>query len=242
MIRHILEPYYGTMIVQNRILEKGNTLKRFAFNLLAFLAMVIMTGCSSLSLVNSWKDPAVATRQYRKLLVVGITENVQRRQIFEEVFASEVSKIGAVGIPSYTIIGAGEKPSRALLENAVRKSGADGVITTRLAGMKENRQGRTGFVVTDRGFTNPAFSGDDIYPNDLFDFYGGSVSYATFEHKAVDVTMSTKMTIETNLFDTGTGRLVWSGTATVTDPKGLITISTELADTVVKAMAKDGLM
>jgi hypothetical protein len=54
--------------------------------------------------------------------------------------------------------------------------------------------------------------------------------------------MSTKMTIETNLFDTGTGRLVWSGTATVTDPKGLITISTELADTVVKAMAKDGLM
>jgi hypothetical protein len=115
------------------------------------------------------------------------------------------------------------------------------VITTRLADIKENRQGRTGFVVTDRGFTNPAFS-DDIFPNDLFDFYGGSVSYATFEHKAVDVTMSTSLTVETNLFDARTGRLVWSGTAIVKDPKGLITLSTELADTVVKAMEKDGLM
>jgi hypothetical protein len=222
-------------------MKKGNTLKTLACILQALLVMTVVTGCSSLSLVNSWKDPAATTGPYRKLLVVGISENVQRRQTFEEVFASEVGKKGAAGIPSYTITGVNAKPSRALLEEAVKKSGADGVITTRLADIKENRQGRTGFVVTDRGFTNPAFS-DDIFPNDLFDFYGGSVSYATFEHKAVDVTMSTSLTVETNLFDARTGRLVWSGTAIVKDPKGLITLSTELADTVVKAMEKDGLM
>jgi len=209
---------------------------------LAIVIMAIMTGCSSLSLVNSWKDPAATTKQYRKLLVVGIAEKMQMRQVFEEVFASEVSKKGANGIASYTLTGVRDKPSRAMLEEAVKKSGADGVITTRLADMKENRQGRTGFVVTDRGFTNPAFSGDDLYPVNLFDFYGGSVSYATFEHKAVDITMSTKVAIETNLFDAATGRLVWSGTTSVTDPKGLITVSRELADTVVKEMVKDGLM
>lgn len=213
-----------------------------AYIFLTILTMYLMTGCSSLSLVNSWKDPAGTTKPYRKLLVVGISENVQRRQTFEEVFASEVGKKGAVGMASYTIIGVNAKPSRALLEEAVNKSGADGVITTRLASMKENRQGRTGFVVTDRGFTNPAFSGDDAFPVDVFDFYGGSVSYATFEHKTVDVTMSTSVTIETNLFDARTGRLVWSGTAVVKDPKGLITLSTELADRVVREMIKDGLL
>jgi hypothetical protein len=222
-------------------MKKGNTVKKIVCIFLALPVIAIMTGCSSLSLVSSWKDPAVTTKHYRKLLVVGIAEKVQMRQTFEEVFASEVSKRGAAGIASYTITGVDAKPSRALLEEAVKKSGADGVITTRLADIKENRQARTGFVVTDRGFTNPAFS-DDIFPNDLFDFYGGSVSYATFEHKAVDVTMSTKVAIETNLFDAGTGRLVWSGTTSVTDPKGLITVSRELADTVVKEMVKDGLM
>ena len=151
-------------------MHKGNTVKTLACILQAILVMTVVTGCSSLSLVNSWKDPAATTRQYRKLLVVGISENVQRRQTFEEVFASEVGKKGAVGIASYTITGVNAKPSRALLEEALRKSGADGVITTRLAGMKENRQGRTGFVVTDRGFTNPAFSGDETFPVDVFDF------------------------------------------------------------------------
>jgi hypothetical protein len=217
-------------------------MKKAVSALLALVVMVVMTGCSSLSLVNSWKDPAGTTKPYRKLLVVGIADKVQMRQTFEEVFASEVSKKGAAGIASYTITGVDAKPSRTLLEEAVKKSGADGVITTRLASIQENRQVRTGFVVTDRGFTNPAFSGDEAFPVDVFDFYGGSVSYAVFEHKAVDITMSKKFGIETNLFDARTGRLVWSGTAIVTDPKGLITVSTELADTVVKEMIKDGLM
>jgi hypothetical protein len=221
---------------------KETTVKKSVHIFLTILTIYLMAGCSSLSLVNSWKDPAGTPKPYRKLLVVGISDNAQRRQTFEEVFASEVGKKGAVGMASYTITGVNAKPSRALLEEAVKKSGADGVITTRLTGMKEKRQARTGFVVTDRGFTNPAFSGDEVSSVDVFDFYGGSVSYAEFEHKTVDVTMSTSVTVETNLFDARTGRLVWSGTAVVKDPKGLITVSTELADMVVKEMIKDGLL
>ena len=209
---------------------------------LAILLMFLVTGCSSVSLLNSWKDPGVTAKQYRKLLVVGVSEKHQVREVFEEVFASEVRAKGLVGIASYTITGGKDKPSRGSLEEAVRKSGADAVITTRLVSIKEDKDVRTGFVMTDRGYTNANFSRSEIYPTDLFDFYGASVSYATFEHKWVEVTTSTKATIETNLFDTGTGRLVWSGTSSAMNPKGLITVSKELADSVIKAMAKDGLL
>ena len=217
-------------------------MKKSANIFLAFLVMLIMTGCSSVSLRSSWKDTGVPAKQYRKLLVVGISEKSQMREVFEEVFASEVIKKGFVGIASYTITGVNGKISRAGLEEAVKKTGADGVITTRMVGMKKDSDTRAGFVMTDQGYTNTGFIGSDLYPTNFFDFYGASVQYATFEHKSVDVTTSTEATIETNLFDTGTGRLVWSGTSSAMNPEGIITISRDLADSVIKAMTRDGLL
>ena len=188
--------------------------------------MINMPGCASTSLQNSWKDPGVQAKQYRKLLVVGLANKLQMRQVFEEVFTGEVRKKGVTGIPSYTITGVGEpKPDRASIEEAVKKSGADGVITTRVVDVKRNTDVHTGFIMTDRGMT---------------DFYGVPATYATFVHQPVEVIQSTEAAIETNLFDAVTGRLVWSGTSRAVNPEGIINVTRELADLVVKAMARDG--
>jgi hypothetical protein len=202
-------------------------LKKPVFLFLAFLIMSTVAGCSSISLSSSWKDPGTAPKQYRKLLVVGLANKPQMRQIFEEVYAAEVNRKGAVGIASYTLTGVENKLTRDVIVEAVKKSGADGVITTRISSMKENKEVRTGFVLTDRGFT---------------DVYGIPVSYAEFVHQPVEVTRSTKAVIETSLFDTGTGRLAWSATSNAVDPEGIITVSRELADSVIKALTRDGLL
>jgi len=202
-------------------------LKNLLSVLLLILVMAAVTGCASISLDSTWKDPGVSAKQYRKLLVVGVAEKPQMRQVFEEVFAAEVSKKGAIGIASYTLTGVKDKPSRASLEEAVKNSGADGVITARMVGMKESKDVRSGFIMTERGYT---------------DFYGAPVTFATFVSQPVEVTMSTKATIETNLFDSGTGRMVWSGTSSAVNPEGIITTSRELADSVIKAMTRDGLL
>jgi len=202
-------------------------LKNLLSVLLLIPVMAAVTGCSSISLISSWKDPGASPKQYRKLLVVGIEEKLLLRQVFEEVFAAEVTKKGAIGIASYTITGVKDKPSRSILEEAVKKSGADGVITARMVSMKEGKIVRSGFIMTEHGFT---------------DFYGAPVNFATFVSQPVEVTTSTKATIETNLFDSGTGRLVWSGTSSAVNPEGIINSSRELADSVIKAMTRDGLL
>jgi hypothetical protein len=202
-------------------------LKNLVFTFLAFLVTTTVTGCSSISLQSSWKDPGTAPKQYRKLLVVGIANKPQMRQIFEEVYAAEVNKKGAAGIASYTLTGVANAVTRDAIVEAVKKSGADGVITTRMLSMKENKEVRTGFVLTDRGFT---------------DVYGIPVSYAEFVHQPVEVTRSTQAVLETSLFDAGTGRLAWSATSNAVDPAGIITVSRELADSVIKALTRDGLL
>jgi hypothetical protein len=210
--------------------------------LLVLQAVLTITGCASVSLENSWKDPAISNRQYRNILVVAIVEKQQMRQVFEEVFAEEIRKRSATGTASYSLTGVTDKPSRAALEDAVKKSGADAVITARMVGLKKDTDARTGFVMTDRGFSNVNYSGAEVYPTNYLDFYGGAVSYASFEHQAVSVTKSIRMTVESNLFDTGTGKLVWSGASDAVDPQGIITISKGLAERVIKALAQDGLL
>ena len=206
------------------------------------LVFVMLTGCAPISLVDSWKDSGTPVKQYRKLLVVGITDKRQMREVFEEVFAAEFVKKGVTAIPSYTMTGGEVRPTRASLEEAVKKSGADGVITTRLVALKRDTTVHAGYIITDRGYTNASFSDSSLYPVDLFGFYGTTIQYATFENKPVDVTVSTVATIETNLFNAGTGSLVWSGTTSAVKPEGIITVSGELAQVVITAMARQGLI
>jgi len=191
------------------------------------LLILLLPGCASVSLVSTLRDQSVPVKQYKKVLVVGVTAKPQMRQVFEEVFASEVMKKGITGIPSYTITGVSEKLSRASLEEAVKKTGADGVITTRVVGTKKDTEVHAGFIMTDRGVTN---------------VYGVPVTFATFVGQPVEVTLSTEAAIETNLFDSATGRMVWSGTSNAVNPEGIIKVTGELADTVIKAMARDGLL
>lgn len=202
-------------------------MKLFARLLITSLLVMTLTGCASISLQHSAKDATLAAKQYKKLLIVGITDNPERRQIFEEVLASELQKRGVTAIPSYTITGVTEKLTWAAGEEAVRKTGADGAITTRVVSLKKDTSVNTGFIMTEHGFA---------------DGYGVHVTYATFIHQPVEVILSTRMAIETNLFDAATGRMVWTGTSSAVDPEGIITASRELAEVIFKSMAKDGLI
>jgi hypothetical protein len=196
--------------------------------LLLLFSVVILPGCASVSPQNSWKDPAATAKKYKKLLVVGIADRVQMRQVFEEVFAGEVGKRGVTGIASYTLTGVEPtRPSRESVEEAVKKTGADGVITTRLVDIKRNKSEQSGFIMTSRGLTNVA---------------GIPVTYASFASQPVEITQSTEAAIETNLFDSGTGLLVWSLTSGAVNPEGIITVTRDLSAIVIEAMARDGLI
>ena len=216
---------------------------RITQTFLFLLLMVSLTGCASVSMVASWKEQTAPKKTYREFLVVGITENRQMRQVFEEVLAAELRKKGVSATPGYTITGVEEKQSRESLEKAVHKTAVDAVMTTRVTARKRATDTRVGYVMTDRGFTNPYLSDYDVMPMDMYGFYGVSVvSYATFDMKPVEVTNSTTFTLETNLFDTVTNKLVWSCTTTAINPKGIITVSEEFAGVVINALSKEGLV
>jgi len=187
------------------------------------LIILSLAGCASVSLVKSWKNPNVPQNSYRSFLVVGISQNRQMRQVFEEVLSGELRKSGVAAIPSYTVIGIEEPLSRESIVKAVRAKGAEAVMTTRVVDRQRDTRADVGYAMTSRGVIGP-------------------VSFATFDLKPVEVTTSTNAMLETNLFDTATQKLAWTGVSNAVDPESIIKVSEEFAGVVIKALSKESLI
>jgi hypothetical protein len=210
--------------------------------LLLLVLCAVLSGCSTITLKNSWKDPGAADKQYRRLLIVGVTDKIAMRQVFEEIFAAEFRKRGVEAIPCYTLTGVDGTVSRSTLEAAVRRSGADGVLTTRVVGLKNDSREHDEYVITAGGYTNVSFYDNTIYPMDLYGFYTTTLYVGTVGSQSVSVTTSTVATVETNLYDSATARMVWSGTSSAVNPDGVVTASGNLAGIIIKAMAAAGMI
>ena len=214
---------------------------RLLFSLLILL--LSLTGCASVSMVSSWKDQAAPKKSYKDLLVVGITDKQQMRQVFEEVLAGELRKAGISATPSYTVTGTWDKLSRELIEKAALTTGSDAVITAQLIDMKRKTITDGGFIMNDRGHSWGALDDAESGSVELFGVSGaGTVSYASFSMKSVEITTSRTAVIETRLYDAKTRKPVWSGISNAVDPAGVITLTRDFAAVAIKSMNKEGLI
>jgi hypothetical protein len=198
----------------------------------SLLLLLALAGCASVTMVSSVKEQSAAPKSYRSFLVVGITQNLQTRQVFEGVMAAELRKRGLSAVPSYTVTGVEEKLSVALVEKAALAAAVDAVITAKVVDLKRKTHKDVGYAMTERGV--------DSYAG----IYGGvgTVSYATFDMKPVEITTSTTYGLESHLFDTATKGLVWTGTSNAVDPQGLITASEKFAGVVINTLTREGLI
>lgn len=205
-----------------------------ALTLSTLLLALCLSGCASTTLVSSQTTPGTKPRPYSTLLVVGLSEAAETRQTFEEIFANGLRNHGVQAIPSYTVPALKERASREALAEAVRLNRANAVLMTRFLSVKNRRDTKAGFVMTDRGV--------DVV--DYYDYYGnyweGIGNYASFDAQPVDEIISSVTSLEISLFDAATGAKVWSGRSEESHAERLISSTQELADLVIKALAHQG--
>ena len=97
---------------------------------LVILLAALAGGCASTSLTNQWKNPDYADGPMRRMMVVGVSQHPSVRRSFEDVFAAKLNAAGVDAIPSYYLIREEGEVDQAVLESAVQKAGADGVLIT----------------------------------------------------------------------------------------------------------------
>jgi len=186
----------------------------------------LVAGCASTKIVNQWTEPDYIARPFKKIVVLGISKETTLRRSFEDEFVAQLRSNGIEAVPSYQLMPEEGQAAEARLLKAVKQTGADAAIMTRLVRIERRTQ------VTP-GYYNP-------YP--FHGFYGWySSGWAGF-YEPPRVYNYDVYTSETSLYDLSRDRMVWAGTVQTTDPGDIPKEMKNYVKTVIDALKEKHLL
>ena len=198
-----------------------------------FICAATLCSCSSISVVDTWRSPGSHAARLHKVLVVSITRKDANRAVYEDLLASELGQHGVEAVAGHTLMPGRLKGDPDLLDQTVKKAGADAVLTVQTVKVERQTTVQPGYLDTYPGYWYP-----EAFPNwDLHGYYDSMTGYGPAYISSYDVA-----TIQVNVFDTSTGKLLWAATVTSSEPENVISVAKDLGQMVVKSLVKEGLI
>ncbi len=198
-------------------------------------ALFLVAGCASTSMVDTWRDPNYKGKSFHNFLVVGITKDPGVRRVFEDIFTAELKSRGLQATASYSVTPQEQTVTKELIAEAVKKTGSDAVVTTRVVNVQQESTVTPGYV---ENFGPGPGNFPHRYPQrDLYSYYGTTqvIQPPTVQNYEV-------ATLETVLFDVADAAMIWSGTSTTFETKQSVTVSKDLSKLIIQNLLKAGLI
>jgi hypothetical protein len=206
-----------------------HTVKQFLISSVLLVMLLSLASCGGTKLTSVWKDTTYEGT-IDKIMVVAVTENTRNRLIFERDFVEAFKKTGAEALASLDVTTEEEESNNNAILNEARKRGISMILVTHLIGVDEKSVYHPPKTRTvSRGGYHNRFN--SYYPR-VYE-YVHEPGYYT-QHKSVN--------LETNLYETGTEKLVWSVTSETIDPESVNTIIESLSKEVIKNLRKNKLL
>ncbi len=205
----------------------------------------VVSGCSSVSLVESWKNPDIVVFEAYQVLIVGMTQNEDARDRFESKLKKEFEKRDVEAMRSFDVFDISftdsQKTEEELdrVEASLLEKGFDAILFTKVTG-SENR----------RSFIDKVSEWDRYqgrFKDDYLEYQGIYYEEGYYEEFTV-------YNAETSLYCICEGKeraLIWRGSIEVSDPKNvektideyvkLVVLSLEEQDLIFRKETKDEL-
>ncbi len=200
-------------------------------------ALLLLVSCSTTRFVDSWKNPDITSFEPDKLLVVGITENLTARKIFEEKLqlAFEKNNINTYqSIQVFDDAFTNTKRSREDIESLRLKlieDGFDAVIITAVIGVDEKRSYRSGYYTF--GYSRWYRFGPYYYRfQDVYYTPGYYKNFKVFH-------------VESSIYDIREDEersLVWVGTFDIVDPVRISETVDDYVSRIIGQLEKEGVV
>ena len=191
-----------------------------------FAALALLASCATSRLVAQQSNPDYVGKSFKSVMVVAVTSDELIRRTFEDRMVALLAKRGTKGIPAYTVIGSRGQVEEADLRQAIARSGAEGVLMTRVTRIDRSSGTVPGSTVA----VGIGWGG----------FYGYySTVWQTVEVAPQKITGPSWTVSETRLFDAKNGVLAWTGVMDTRENDDLGAALTQYVGVIFDAMVND---
>lgn len=198
------------------------------------LLAALLGACATSRITNVWYDRENPHPPVRKVLVLGVAENERDRRLFEDALVRALERDGVAAASAARILPPSREPTRRMIVDAVRRHGFDAVLITRVVAVDEQSY----YYPPTSTYT---YSPPPMY-RDMWAYYPRvSDSYSTTPGYSVKVET---VRLESNLYDAGSNRLIWSAASDLYDPRAedLRKVFDELASRFLASLERSGLV
>ncbi len=195
---------------------------------------LVASGCTSIKLVDTWKDGSYAKLPIQKILIVMTAEDERSRRLAEDsvVTAFRVANVEAVA--GYTLLPGAVQINEETIAKAIAGKGFDVVLIT----SHENTETTSVYVP---GEVRTEVVGA---PN-----YGGRAGWGRYnrrEYRTIEqpgyYREDKVVTLDTNLYETKAGNLIWSARSQSQNPQSVADLVDPLATELIKHLTLDGFL
>lgn len=188
------------------------------------LILLILTACSpSTQLDSKFADKNFKTEGFKKILVLGMATKEWEKKVFENEYVTQLKKYNIDAIPAWQVLPEGEELTKETFQVYFKDENIDAVLVARATGMSTEETmygGGTSYVAA--GFYGFYISTSQIY----------RVPGYLAEEKIIHM--------QTSVYETGEGKLVWSATSKSYEPKNTGEVIKAVSRNVVDELYLDG--
>jgi hypothetical protein len=193
-------------------------------HLTSLCAVVLLAACQSTSIKSAWYDTTYTGGVIKKMVVIASDGTTSDSRVFEDIVVQKFAAAGIMAVPGYSTVPPTSRAAEGPFAAAVAATGADAVLMVRLLRIDTKTQVSTMMM-----------------PGPMYGpwggFYGGPGWYP-----ATDVTQYDVATVETNLYDVGTKRLIWAATTDTINPRNVAQEAPNFADLLIGQLRARGLL
>ena len=200
------------------------------------LGVALLTGaCASHTSVSSqWIDPDQRGSQFERVLVVGVSENTDRRMSFEDAVVFDLRGPDTQAWSSSRLMDADLEITLETLDPIIKQQQADAIVITRVTRLEVKPvvvEGRSTIIAEQQQ------SGQDY----VFQRQQGTFFRYDYTEDVESSYITTEYTTEltTDVYVAATGELIYTIVSTVTKQETLTDVIDVLSDEIAKRLRRD---
>lgn len=191
--------------------------------------LILLSGCDSSMLVDTWHDPLFKGPPLKKMLIIAVRKDPAKRRIWEDAFTSELTKHGVDATPSYNLF-PDVPPDTDQVIATLQADRFNGILTVFRLPTEMTSQRIPGYTTTEQDerytpYYGPYWRRYRTYYREIE--HPGYIDTQSVDVRAIDVTT------------TGTGgKLIWSATSRTPDPGSVTDVQRDIVSLVLAELQR----